>query len=72
MRLLAKIKQSGNLNTLSAEEQALVQQYFAGEVELIKQQSNDADVINGHLKNKINDFVEQMRSNESLILSVKA
>ncbi|WP_026943772.1 hypothetical protein [Helicobacter rodentium] len=72
MRLLAKIKQSGNLNTLSAEEQALVQQYFAGEVELIKQQSNDADVINGHLTNKINDFVEQMRSNESLILSVKA
>lgn len=72
MRLLAKIKQSGNLNTLSAEEQALVQQYFAGEVELIKQQSNDVDVINGHLTNKINDFVEQMRSNESLILSVKA
>lgn len=72
MRLLAKIKQSGNLNTLSAEEQALVQQYFAGEVELIKQQSGDADVINGHLTNKINDFVEQMRSNESLILSVKA
>lgn len=72
MRLLAKIKQSGNLNTLSAEEQALVQQYFAGEVELIKQQSSDADVINGHLTNKINDFVEQMRSNESLILSVKA
>lgn len=72
MRLLAKIKQSGNLNALSAEEQALVQQYFAGEVELIKQQSSDADVINEHLTNKINDFVEQMRSNESLILSVKA
>lgn len=72
MRLLAKIKQSGNLNALSAEEQALVQQYFAGEVELIKQRSSDADVINGHLTNKINDFVEQMRSNESLILSVKA
>lgn len=72
MRLLAKIKQSGSLNTLSAEEQALVQQYFAGEVELIKQQSSDADVINEHLTNKINDFVEQMRSNESLILSVRA
>lgn len=72
MRLLAKIKQSGSLNALSAEEQALVQQYFAGEVELIKQQSSDADVINAHLTNTINDFVEQMRSNESLILSVRA
>lgn len=72
MRLLAKIKQSGNLNALSPEEQALVRQYFAGEVEQIKQQSQDTDVINQHLDRKIRDFVEQMGSNESLILSTKA
>lgn len=72
MRLLAKIKQSGNLNALSPEEQALVRQYFAGEVEQIKQQSQDADMINQHLDSKIRDFVEQMGSSESLILSTKA
>ena len=71
-RILAKIKQSGDLSSLTMEEQALVWQYFAGEVEQIKQQSSDANVINAHLTNKINDFIEQMSSNESLVLSLKA
>lgn len=71
-KILAKIKQSKDLSLLSLQEQEVVRQYFAGEVEQLKQQNVDSNAINQHLSDKIQEFVEEVSSNKNLIFETKA
>ncbi|WP_104722602.1 hypothetical protein [Helicobacter mesocricetorum] len=71
-KILAKIKRSGDLSSLSPQEQEIVRQYFAGEVERLKQQNVDSSVIDKHLSDKIQEFVEEVSSNKNLIFEAKA
>ncbi|MDE5603042.1 MAG: hypothetical protein K2I71_03875 [Helicobacter sp.] len=71
-KILAKIKRSGDLSSLSPQEQEVVRQYFAGEVEQLKQQNVDSNAIDKHLSDKIQEFVEEVSSNKNLIFEAKA
>ncbi|TLD82902.1 hypothetical protein LS70_006315 [Helicobacter sp. MIT 11-5569] len=69
IELLAKIKQSKDIESLSPEEKELLKEYFAGEVEQLK--SKDADVVNKHLEQTINTFIEQIESDSSLVFEAR-
>ena len=70
--LLAKIKQSGDLSTLSPKEQEAVRQYFANEVSKIKQENSDADIINRKIDAMLSDFANEILSDDSKIFEAKA
>lgn len=72
MALLAKIKQNGNLESLSPKEKEALQKYFSNEMQRIKQEKNDLETTNKHLNEAIQNFSEQILSKESLIFETKA
>ena len=72
MTLLAKIKQNGNLESLSQKEKEALQKYFSNEMQRIKQEKNDLETTNEYLNEAIQNFSEQIFSKESLIFETKA
>ena len=70
--LLAKIKQNGNLESLSPKEKEALQKYFSNEMQRIKQEKNDLETTNKHFNEAIQNFSEQILSKESLIFETKA
>ena len=69
MELLAKVKQSRDIESLTPQEKAVLKEYFAGEVAQLKNQ--DANTFNKHLEQSIEAFVEQITSDSSLVFEVK-
>lgn len=67
MRLLSKLRQSGDLESLNIKEQEMLKKYFAGEVERIKQESSKSLESKVIFRQVIDDFVAQVYSKESLV-----
>lgn len=67
MRLLSKLRQSGDLESLNIKEQEILKKYFAGEVERIKQESSKSLESKAILNQAIEDFIAQIYSKESLV-----
>lgn len=70
MRLLSRLRQSGNIESLNIKEQELLKKYFASEVERIKNEESKTE--SQSFRQAIVHFVEQIYSNESLALNLKA
>lgn len=64
--LLHRLKQGGNIESLTLKEQEALKKYFAGEISRIKEENPS---LENALDKVIGDFVEKIYSKESFILN---
>lgn len=72
MALLAKIKQNGDLESLSPKEREALQKYFSNEVQKIKQEKGDSELKQEHFLEAVQNFIDALSSQEGVIFRTRA